>query len=639
MASSDSPSDPLPGSAAGDGLASEIGDATLQKLLSEDHGALLDRIDQLRVVGFDLPLPQIVVCGDQSSGKSSVLEAISRLSFPRGQGRCTTFPTELVLRRGHACGPQVKIEPAHNRNEAEKRALRQPLLSATDEVNFHNVFEKARARLQSFGAQSLYHKDVLRIEVHNPSWPPLTLVDLPGIIHSDPSEQEKGSVEKVQAIVRSYLEGPNTVILAVMSAANDPEIQQVLEMVKEVDPEGKRTLGIITKPDRIEGGTKGEERFVQYANNQERKLGLGWHVVKNLDSESHDRSLDDRDQEEKLFFRQGVWQSLKPEQLGIDRLRDRLSKVLMDITSLALPGILSKISSSLDECQKELNLLGAPRNSRQEQLAYISELSYKFDVILQQAKRGDYADNSFFEPGLELINARRLRAAIGKLNEDFVEAMYMRGHAYEIAPDPVYENEVNQHEESVQNKPTGEWKFWNPKYYDLRLPKRIYYTEYLDLVADLAHQNKGSELPGIPNSHLIGEMFRQYSEPWERIASLHIDTVWKVVNEALKLVANHVAPSETAKAIHRCLIEDKMQEMQRAIFRKLQELLKPYRNYHPMTYHPAFFRQIRNVKAEQLLVSDPSVSHKYLNIDGKTADFALTYMLAYYQVSPFPNNC
>jgi hypothetical protein len=514
----------------------------------------------------------------------------------------------------------------------------QSLLSATDEVNFHNVFEKARARLQSFGARSLYHKDVLRIEVHNPSWPPLTLVDLPGIIHSDPSEQEKGSVEKVQAIVRSYLEGPNTIILAVMSAANDPEIQQVLEMIKEVDPEGKRTLGIITKPDRIEGGTKGEERFVRYANNKERKLELGWHVVKNLDSESHDRSLDDRDQEEKQFFRQGIWRSMKPEQLGIDRLRHRLSKVLLDITRPALPGILSKISSSLEECQKELNLLGAPRNSPQEQLAYISELSYKFDGILQQAQRGDYADISFFKPGLESINARRLRAAIGNLNEDFAEAMYTKGHAYEIAPDPVSESEVSEDEESVQNNPTAEWKYSNTKYNDLRLPERIYHTEYLQLVAELAYRSKGSELPGIPKSELIGELFRKYSEPWERIASLHIDTVWKVVNDALKLIANHVAPSETVEAIHRYLIEDKMQEMQKAVFWKLQELLKPYRNYHPMTYHPAFFHQVRDVKAEQLLVSEPSVSHKYLNIDEKTADFALTYMLAYYQVSQFTNN-
>src|ERR1700709_2516827 len=78
-------------------------EAALSQLLTNDQGQLLDIIDKLRDHGIsanvDLPLPQIIVCGMQSSGKSSVLEAISGRSFPKGDGLCTTFATKLALRR------------------------------------------------------------------------------------------------------------------------------------------------------------------------------------------------------------------------------------------------------------------------------------------------------------------------------------------------------------------------------------------------------------------------------------------------------------------------------------------------------------------------------------------------------------
>ncbi|KAK4032160.1 P-loop containing nucleoside triphosphate hydrolase protein [Parachaetomium inaequale] len=97
----------------------------LNRLCSKDHLVLLDSIDRLRLQGINnyISLPQIIVCGGQSSGKSSVLEAISGVSFPVKSNLCTRFPTELVLRKTPHAGACVSIVPHESRAEAERNAL------------------------------------------------------------------------------------------------------------------------------------------------------------------------------------------------------------------------------------------------------------------------------------------------------------------------------------------------------------------------------------------------------------------------------------------------------------------------------------------------------------------------------------
>lgn len=93
----------------------------LNGLCSKDQLDLLDSIDFLRSQGIShyVSLPQIIVCGDQSSGKSSVLEAISGVPFPTKSNLCTRFPIELVLRKTSHIGVSVSIVPHESRSESE----------------------------------------------------------------------------------------------------------------------------------------------------------------------------------------------------------------------------------------------------------------------------------------------------------------------------------------------------------------------------------------------------------------------------------------------------------------------------------------------------------------------------------------
>src|SRR3569833_3212208 len=121
----------------------------LAKLCSKDQLELLDSIDCLRLQGINnyVSLPQIIVCGDQSSGKSSVLEAISGVSFPVKSNLCTRFPTELVLRRTPHISAGVSIVPHESRPEAERKAL---LAFREDLDGFDNLpqlVERAKAEM------------------------------------------------------------------------------------------------------------------------------------------------------------------------------------------------------------------------------------------------------------------------------------------------------------------------------------------------------------------------------------------------------------------------------------------------------------------------------------------------------------
>src|SRR5689334_9247004 len=99
---------------------------SLDQLQSPEQIQLLDTIDKLRNQGLrdhNISLPQLIVCGDQSSGKSSVLEGVTRLRFPTKEGTCTTFATELILRKNSVVSIFCTITPAKNRSAAQKEQL------------------------------------------------------------------------------------------------------------------------------------------------------------------------------------------------------------------------------------------------------------------------------------------------------------------------------------------------------------------------------------------------------------------------------------------------------------------------------------------------------------------------------------
>jgi GTP-binding protein EngB required for normal cell division len=286
---------------------------TLERLQTSEQIALLDAIDHLRsrgVTNHDISLPQLIVCGEQSSGKSSVLGALTGLAFPTKDAQCTTFATEIILRKQTDTKITCAISPGKGRSPAQKAQLSKFSRSYTTRKDFPfaSLLDEAR-NFMTFGTSSgttSFSNDVLQINCMGPDVPSLTIIDLPGLIQAQIEGKYREGVRQVHDLVHQYMKDERSIILAVVSARNDLDNQSIFKKLQEIDPDGSRSLGILTKPDTLDQGSESEIRCLNLAKNQVHKLKLGWHVVKNRGFKEISQTDAERDDSEKVFLASGV---------------------------------------------------------------------------------------------------------------------------------------------------------------------------------------------------------------------------------------------------------------------------------------------------------------------------------------------
>ena len=125
-----------------------------------------------------------------------------------------------------------------------------------------------------------FSTDIIVIELRSPESPDLTIIDLPGIIRTATNGQDLAVVRQINELIDFYIQQKNTIILAVIPSNQDIATIDILERANRGDPEGVRTLGVLTKPDLIGEGS--EEEVVQVVSNIRKPLLLGYIMVKNL---------------------------------------------------------------------------------------------------------------------------------------------------------------------------------------------------------------------------------------------------------------------------------------------------------------------------------------------------------------------
>lgn len=380
----------------------------------KDPGELLDIIDGLRSQGLNsyISLPQLVVCGDQSAGKSSVLEGLSGVAFPTKDNLCTRFATEVVLRRDGKSRVHVTILPDGDRPGEERQELRGFTAPATSLEDLPDLVEMAKEKMGLNRNGRAFCRDILRIEVAGPEQPHLTLVDLPGLIDAESKQQSAQDIELVASLVRGYIANPRSIVLAVVSAKNDYANQIVTKFAREVDSEGNRTLGVITKPDMLHVGSESEAAYLGLARNEDVQFRLGWHVLRNRDFDTRHLSRAERDKAERDFFSSGVWQTLPLRSLGVESLRPRLSSALKDQIISELPGLIRDIESGIADSRVRLNQLGDARGTANEQRLYLIRISASFSSLLSSAKDGVYDQDFFGDAHTDAGFQKRLRAVV-----------------------------------------------------------------------------------------------------------------------------------------------------------------------------------------------------------------------------------
>ncbi|KAI8964162.1 P-loop containing nucleoside triphosphate hydrolase protein [Daldinia sp. FL1419] len=543
-------------------------------LQSKDHKTLMDIIDKLRSKGINryVNLPQIVVCGDQSSGKSSVLQAISGMSFPTKDSLCTRFATELILRHTNEHTEQkcrVSISPGIDRSAQEKARLEKfQYTEIPDNSNIGVLVDKAK-EVMGVGTDQgrTFSKDVLRVELSGPNQPHLTIVDLPGLFRAGNREQSAGDAAIVQSLVLSYMKNPRSIILAVVSAQSNFALQEVTQHAREIDVRGQRTLGLITKPDTLDVGSASERDYFDLVQNRDVKFRLGWHVMRNRDFKSRDVTNAERDRAEAEFFDQGTWAGLPRSQKGSASLRNRLSEVLKDQILEQLPEVLEEIQKGLDECSSQLEKLGDARGTLGEQRKYLLNASHQFSNLITEAKDGVY-QHKFFGNAREHIGYhKRLRAVVQNTLTDFAHEMRINGQARKVV------EEVSRNDSSQVSR-----------------------TDYLIEVKDLMKRTRGCELPGTYNPLIIGELFREQSKHWrnwlESFSEKIFEAVDLVVNEALA----YIVDEDTKVKLWGELIGDDLDQLNRQLQGKVAEILRPHEDGHPITYNHYLTENVQKIR-------------------------------------------
>ncbi|KAI1114245.1 interferon-induced GTP-binding protein Mx [Nemania sp. NC0429] len=566
-------------------------------LQTDEQRLVLDTVAQVRKCGLEsiLSLPQLVVCGDQSAGKSSTLEALTEIPFPRNDNLCTRFATEISLRLGgHEDTVTVRVIPDDNRPQNEKQSIEAFAESITDLSELPRVMDKAMVVMgivsedgsDTPAPMRAFARDVLSIEIEGPSRPQLTLVDIPGLIHTSTKGVSDADVALVAEITEHYISQPRTICLAVVSAGNDVANQTILTKVRQVDPQGDRTLGIITKPDMPPSGSGLQNAFLELARNENVFLKLGWHVLRNRKFEESANSLLERNQAEATFFRSSNFKSLPKESVGIDTLRARLSVLLFEHIKRELPKLRRDLEEALREAQRERELLGAPRSSNEECRAYLAQLSLHYYEHCKAAVNGFYEGSFFhFDSGEEFSSksdtaVTRLRAVIQQLNTEFAKTFRLRGHKFQVD---------TSDESPTQHAPTRS---------DDDSPIKLSKEQAIEWVRKALIRTRGKELVGNFNPLLIGELFWEQSSGWKQLAVDHIEEVSRTCERFLGILLSAKAAKEVRSRLFSSRIGEALKGRRQAAYRELDLILKDNRSF-PINYNHYYTDTISKRRQER----------------------------------------
>lgn len=314
-------------------------------------------------------LPAIAVVGGQSSGKSSVLESIVGKDFlPRGSGIVTRRPLVLQLHRVEENREWAEFMHLPRKRFTDFAAVRKEIADETD---------------RETGRSKAISSVPIHLSIYSPNVVNLTLIDLPGLTKVAVEGQPEGIVQDIENMVRSYIEKPNCIILAISPANQDLATSDAIKISREVDPKGERTFGVLTKVDLMDKGTDA----VDILEGKSYKLQYPWVGVVNRSQADINKNVDmivARRKEREFWATSPEYKHLA-NRMGSEFLAKMMSKHLETVIKSRIPGLQSLISKTIVELESELSRLGKPvATDAGGKLYMIMEICRGFDQIFKE---------------------------------------------------------------------------------------------------------------------------------------------------------------------------------------------------------------------------------------------------------------
>ncbi|EPS72482.1 phragmoplastin [Genlisea aurea] len=318
-------------------------------------------------------LPSIAVVGGQifvtSSGKSSVLESVVGKDFlPRGSGIVTRRPLVLQLHRIDEGREYAEFGHLPRKRFTDFAAVRKEISDETD---------RETGRSKQISSVPIY------LSIYSPNVVNLTLIDLPGLTKVAVEGQSESIVADIENMVRSFIEKPNCIILAVSPANQDLATSDAIKISREVDPKGERTFGVLTKIDLMDQGTDA----VDILEGRAYKLQFPWIGVVNRSQADINKNVDmiaARHREREYFAQTSEYKHLA-SRMGSEHLGKVLSKHLESVIKSRIPSLQSLITKTIADLESELSRLGKPiATDAGGKLYMIMEICRIFDGIFKE---------------------------------------------------------------------------------------------------------------------------------------------------------------------------------------------------------------------------------------------------------------
>lgn len=366
--------------------------------------------DVFAVIGdHKIDLPQIVVVGSQSSGKSSVLESLVGKAFlPRGTGIVTRAPLILQMIRYNYEDRQSMLKITENDNIEEWACfLHQP------GIIYHN-FDEIRYEIDNrtdkiAGSNKGITHEPIVLKVYTLKFD-LTFVDLPGITKVPVGDQPENIDEQVKELILKYVQQPNSIILALITANTDPSTSESLQIARKIDPEGERTIAVVTKLDLIDKGTLKDATELLCGHKIPVKLGIIGVVNRSQKDIDDNKSMTSTLKSEREFLRTHYPDIYKNH--GNKVLADKLQKILISHIKKTYPVLRKNLMDTKTQLENALKNIQTPESKLSYTLGLLKDVSKSYcDTI--KGNRKDISDTV-------VIGGARINKII---NEDFVDTL------------------------------------------------------------------------------------------------------------------------------------------------------------------------------------------------------------------------
>lgn len=277
----------------------------------------------------------------------------------------------------------------------------------------------------------------------------------------------------------------------------------------------------------------------------------------------------------------------------------RLSQLLYQHLKRELPELQKELSAKHKETTAALKQLGKSRATAKEQRRYLMQLGSDFERVAQSAVDGHY-ENRFFgavdasQPLDHPVNLVRLRALVQHSNIQFAKMMRLYGAKYRVTDRPTELQDLKDDDnDDVELDPA----------YAQAADQQVSqtYDGALEWVSDVLQRSRGRELPGNFNPMLISQLFWDQSEPWEDLASAHVDRVSGYCKAFIQALIKNIATSEVSERLNQFMVEPAFERRCKAAREELEKILEDEKR-HPITYNHYYtttIQKIRNKRNER----------------------------------------